>query len=226
MKQIAILSLVVLLFCACKQAPPTDGAAEGATAPVVTKDGDDSEAGHLTDEGDVEQAVCIEVELHPDSLSESSIKMEESRDALERQRQLTLDVSTPFPEHLWLSYRVVCRENFADRPVAFRFRVLAQTGRGDQRKEWDLGAFALVLGANAKKNGFEGKIDALAGSESVPETMLVKVLAEAHLMPEGADESTVDPQTATADDPADKTSAFPYLAPVRINFLAKEPAGE
>ena len=224
MKHIAILSLVALLFCACGKTP-TDGASEEAAGSLVVKKPAGTKAAHRTNEGDVEQTVGIEAQLHPDSASDS-ITLQESRDALERQRLLTVDVSPPFPDHLWLTYTIKCREVFADRPVALRFRIVAQTGRGEQRAEREVGTFAAVLDANARNNGFEGKVDVLEGAESVPETMLVKVLAEAHLMPDGTDETTVDPRTATGEGPADTTTALPYLAPVRVNFLAKEPAAE
>ncbi|MBN2309449.1 MAG: hypothetical protein JXR94_10790 [Candidatus Hydrogenedentes bacterium] len=210
-----ILALLVALG-ACKPPPPVpktdrpDGGAgaEGEAPPVVE-----------LNIGDVEQGIDIQARLAPESAS-ATITAEELGNKRDQVMLLTLKVSPPYPEELWVEYRVNAKRAFAERPVALRARVLVE-------REREIGSFSLVLGADARKNGFAKKIDILSGLEAIPETMEVIVSAEAFMMPAGTDEETLDPETAVSDE----SSKAIYQTAVRVNFepeaaAAAEGAGD
>ena len=70
-------------------------------------------------------------------------------------------------------------------------------------------------GTPALPRGFT--VNVLEGLSEVPDTMLIHVRADAWLMPEGTDESTLNPLTDTAPDQVTIMSN-----PVRINFVMEE----
>ena len=162
--------------------------------------------------GDVEQqCIHIEADLAPQSAS-PSIVVEKSEDRLKVLKIVTIDVSPPYPEELWLTYRVKSKKDLADHPVALRAKVIA-----DDR---EVGSFSLVLAEGAMKNTFEKQVNVLEGLDAVPESIGVRVAPLAVLFPEGTDPATIDPETAETDEMSEAI----YFAFVRVNFLPEADA--
>lgn len=157
--------------------------------------------------GDVEQlCLYIEADLAPQSAS-PSIAVTKIADRQDTVKIVTIDVSPPYPEELWLTYRVKSKKDLADHPVALRAKVIA-----DDR---EVGSFSLVLAGGATKNTFENQVNVFEGLDSVPESIGVRVAPVAALFPTGTDAATIDPETAETDE----MSGAIYFAFVRVNFL-------
>jgi hypothetical protein len=167
--------------------------------------------------GDVDQGINIEGRLaNADSLP-ATIMAEAFMHPTKRLDMLTIDIADPVPAQLDIAYTVRATREFADRPVVLRAVVI--------REETAIHGFNAVLGVAAQENEVNEIVDVFAGLTEMPETMLIRVEAEAHLMPIGTDESTLDAATATSDE---NTEAIKFN-PIRINILtqpgqAEEPA--
>ena len=151
----------------------------------------------------------------------------EVNDVITLKKTLTMCVATirpPYPPQLWLKVQIkVPRgKGFGKCPVAVRGAVLR-----DDTPIQDFGAVVaeeVIItepesGARLSPDTFE--VNALAGLEAPPETMLIHARAEALLMPEGTDVASVDPETVRVD-PGDTTTLLSN--PVRINFAPEAAA--
>jgi hypothetical protein len=206
-KWVFVLTLLAALG-ACKP-PPLDVEPEDAP-PESALPSDELAAEPELNIGDVEQGIDVEASLAPESKS-AQIVATQLTDKMGRVKILRLEVSPPYPRELWLDYKVNARRNFVERPAVLRGRMLADGKR-------ELASFALVLGSKATRNTFSTRINALEGVEAMPETLGIHVEAEALLLPEGTDEATIDPATASSDE----TSGAVYQTAVRINFAQLE----
>ena len=174
------------------------------------------------DPGDVDSGILINGKAMKESLTENV-----SVEYIETQRSTlsmtTITVNPPFPETLPLFFEIVSTRNFEERPVVMRVRAYRE-------KEWLGEEHGFVLGKEARSpktsdgspappRGFT--VDALADLTEIPDTMLLHARADAWLMPEGTDESELNPLTDTAPDQVAILSN-----PVRINFIKAEDAAQ
>jgi len=160
----------------------------------------------------VEHALHLTGALAPQSEA-ANVTADEMVSARSFVNLTTITVAPPYPEALWVTFRVKSTANFPDAPVALRTRIHIDQEVVD--------TFSMVLGADATKTSKEQAIDVLAHVAAAPETMLVHARADAVLLPEGTDPASVDPDTVTA--PPERTGTV-MSNPVRINFVSGEAA--
>lgn len=178
--------------------PPTP---EASLFPTPT------EAAHVVDIGDVEAGVRLEGILAERSQA-SNVEEERFETRKGDLMSTTITVRPPFPESLWLTFRVNASRGFRTAPVALRAKILVE--------EEERGGFTAVLDAEAARSVYEKTVDVLAGLEGPPETMLAYAQAEAVLLPEGTEAAMVAPATATG--PPERCATITGN-PVRINFV-------
>ncbi|MCP4644923.1 MAG: hypothetical protein GY851_31065 [bacterium] len=215
---------LALLAAACSPSAPQSDPAEPSEptaadpAPMVPMAPDPAVAEPEFNIGDVEQGIDIEAAVAPESTS-ARIGLDPlvSRDG--RVKILTLNVKAPYPEELWLTYAVNARTAFDKRPVVLRGRFLR-----DKRQE--LGTFAVVLGANAQRNEFITKVNILEGLDVAGETIGITVDAEALLLPEGTDVSTVDTASVTAPEAARSKALYHTTVVVYFEDAPAAPASD
>jgi hypothetical protein len=168
------------------------------------------------DLGDVDSGVTIDGKLAPESLAENVTAeyIETQRDTLS---MTTITVKEPFPEKVMVEFIVVASRDYVERPVVLRARAYREDTAYDDE-------YGYVLGKEARSGSdFQNRrftVDALEGLAEIPDTVLLHARADAWLMPEGTDETTLNSMTDTAPDRVSLMSN-----PVRINFV-KEGAAQ
>jgi hypothetical protein len=160
------------------------------------------------DIGDVEALARIEATAAKQSRG-PGVTVGELRDLRERVNLVNVQLVQPYPEHFWLTVRITAAKTFGKTPVAVRAHVMAE--------DREVGSLATVFGETPWNQTVEKDVDVFAGLQSFPETMLVTVQPEGLLMPEGTDETKIDPLTATASPERITKSIF--ANPVRIDFV-------
>jgi hypothetical protein len=191
------------LFSACdpgntqEEAAGPAGAGAGAPIPAPTDD----------NIGDLEQAVRFDVGVAAQSKG-PNIKAKSLEDPTGRLNLLTLKVSPPYPEELWLNFELSSKRAFKKNPGVLRVRIVDG--------ETVLDEFGAVIGDTSIPSVSERTVNVLAAREEIPESMLVTIKVEALLMPEGTDPSTIDPMTAETTE--DRYSQAVETPPIRVNF--------
>jgi len=200
-------------LAACKPVSQTDDRNDSSNAwkeaPTVTPEGADGvplAAARGLDIGDVEAAVSIE-----GVLAEKSQAPNVAVDELVSMRgdldMTTVTVAPPYPEELWITFRVTSDKTFKERPVVLRAKV-EQDGRIAER-------LLVVLDAESTKTPGETTVEVMSHVQGPPKAILLHAQGEVFFLPEGA-----DPQTVAI--PPEETGAV-LSNPVRINFTpAKE----
>lgn len=208
-------ALVLLAACDSKprQAPLPNAAAPAEAAATSNK----------VDIGTVEQSVSIELTIAEVDLPEG-VKLEELRTPRRELTMVTATVPAPVPSQLIVSATVRSTTAFIQRPVAGRATIYREQGLGGPGATPEpLGTFNFVLGRYANVTQLpdgtprrlpETQVDAFAGLKPPPDTMLLYAKAELIYLPEGTDEASVDPATATAL-PAETTMRMSN--PLRVN---------
>lgn len=203
MIRIALALTLTLGMAACsKPAPTAAPSATGEEAGPATK----SAAIRRLDIGDVEAHVSLALRVS----AESKTPEVNASEDWSRRKRLSLantDVTQPFPESLWLALEIDSQHAFTTESV-----LLTTTIYVDDK---EVGTFTDILGADAPNKTIIHKVDALAGLDVLPETMLARAEAKATLYLDKKPED-IDPETAerlpawTADLPSN---------PMRINFI-------
>ena len=202
MKRIAVVFLLLGSLVTCGPRQPAEPPATGTIGlPPAT-----SGAEHEINIGDVEATVRILGTLAPESEA-PNITVQTYEHALVVDLA-TITVSPPFPDELKVLFTTRGLRSFGVTPVAVRAKVFV-----DKKEVY---SYALKFGLRAEYERPEEVVDVLAGLETIPDTMLVHVEAEAVLMPEGTNEVSLDPLTATASIERRTTIRS---NPVRINFV-------
>jgi hypothetical protein len=212
------ISLSVLLVgCNALIQPDEDEDATDKATPQSIFAEDTATAAKALDIGDVEQTTALNITLS-DRSTASNVQVEQMLESkLDRVALLTITVTPPYPEQLWLSPMLKTREGFDENPVVWR-------GEFIRDGEVVIDEFALLLNERFHKEYPLPDFDALAGLDTVPESMLIEVRPEALLFPPDTDAGTIDPDTANLDDPARRaTYGALYTTTVRIAFEG-EPA--
>lgn len=223
----ALLATAALNGCNALIEPAGDDDDTAGESPQSIFAEDTATAAKALDIGDVEQTTALNITLS-DRSTASNVQVEQMLESkLDRVALLTVTVRPPYPSHLWLSPMLKTREGFDENPVVWR-------GAYVRDDEQVLGEFALLLNERFHKEYPLADFDAMAGIESVPESMLIEVRPEALLFPPDTDAGTIDPETADLDDPARKAAyGALYTTTVRIAFegrrsgpdeVAEEPA--
>ena len=210
MKRIFLVVLIACVTGGCDGGPPPPGEGPGdtAVAPPMAAPTEDNI-------GDLEQMVLLEAAVAEQSRG-PNIETTPLVDATGRMNYLTIDVSPPFPDELWLDIRVRARRSFPRNPGVLRIAIRD----GDEV----LDTFGTVVGRTSTPSVPEHSVNVLAARETIPETMLIALDVEALLMPEGTDPDTVDPMTAEV--PESRFSRALPTPPVRINFEGAPAAPE
>ncbi len=212
MKRHAAIIVALMAISAC-EAPkpwsPYDDQGDGtkdtsASAPLAT-------VAPGIDIGDAEQGVFVEAKIAPESMN-ASVKAEEIQDFRKFATKLTVDVSPPAPTEFWIDYTVRCSRDFVERPVVLRADIKVD----DQTVD----TIVAVLGANARKNTYTKKLNLLKTFPSPPSTLLATVTGTLLLMPEGAAEGTINPETAESSI----SSMALQATPVRWNVVQADAA--
>ena len=205
MKRFLIVGCLMVLLAGC-----------GPMAPVKPKPGqggpetrDQSSVEKNTTIGDVEFAVHFN-----GTLDDRSKAPNITENTLMNPRKYvdltTITVKPPYPESLWITFTSSSTKSFRDTPAALRATVYIDDTAVD--------SFTVIMGADASRQKETYSLDVLQKAGSVPKTALVRVQAEALLLPEGTDPATVDPATMTVS--ADRKGTV-MSNPVRINFVAE-----
>jgi hypothetical protein len=164
--------------------------------------------------GDVEAQFEILARL-PEGWSHPRVETELFGDRRADVQYLRLRLLPPYPESLPVRFTLSGEEQFADTPVVFRVDI----ERGDEV----ISEFNAVMGKDARTAIVEQTVDVMAGwTPPAGDSVLVMARAEALLMPEGTDETTINPGTATTT-PARTTEV--RSNPVRLQFV-EAPAPE
>lgn len=201
-----IVALVVLSACKPdKPWSPDDETGFDPSAPSVSPSEPVVEKINI---GDAEQGIWIEGRLVPESIPESAVN-EEVENRRQRLAIVNVTLKRPLPEQLQAQYTVNLTRDFDEAPVVLRANVLVN--------DTVVGTILEVLGAKARKVKREITVDLLSAFDEVPDTFLAKVEGELVLMPEGTDESTIDPVSATSNS----TSRAIQSNPIRVDV---EPA--
>ena len=209
MRYLMLLLLPAMAVAGCGGKPSPPPAANPA-APAATV----APEAHELDIGDVETAITLQGVLAPESRA-GGIKVDTLEGRNKAIVMATVHVAPPPPRELWFEYSVKSLQPFPDRPVALRFSVLRSIGPQDD----PIAEYAVVLGADAHLASDPPRsvrVNALAGLDSMPESMLLHVRGELILLPPGAGPASVDPRSVTAG-PDDVSSAL-QCNPVRIEL--------
>lgn len=213
----ALVAAAVVSGCNALIQPAEDGQKKAEDAPQSIFAEDTAAAAKALDIGDVEQTTALNITLS-DRSTASNVQVEQMLESkLDRVALLTITVTPPYPEQLWLSPMLKTREGFDENPVVWR-------GEFVRDGEVVIDEFALLLNERFHKEYPLPDFDALAGLDTVPGSMLIEVRPEAMLFPPDTDAATIDPDTANLDDPARRaTYGALYTTTVRIAFEG-EPA--
>ncbi len=207
MKPMLVVFLLISGLVACnahESREPDEGSAIGL--PPAT-----SGAEHEVNIGDVEAQVRILGTLAPQSEADNvQVQVYEHGPVID---MATVTVNPPYPTELNVVFTTRALRDFPVTPVVVRAKVLV-----DKR---EIGSYATKFGVRATFEEREDVVDVLAGLDTIPESMLVHVEAEAVLMPQGTDEASVDPLTATAS--VERRTVI-RSNPVRINFVGGQEA--
>ena len=126
----------------------------------------------------------------------------------------TVTVALPYPEELWITFRVTSDKTFKERPVVLRAKV-DQDGRIAAR-------FLVVLDAEATKTPGETSVEVLSHVQGPPKAALLHAQGEVFFLPEGADPQNVGDLEALSM-PREEVGAV-LSNPVRINFTSAKEA--
>ncbi len=213
MKRTLIFVLSLLVLHACKPEKPwspsrdESGKDNPPLNPAVS-----SVLPHTVDIGDAEQGIYLEGTISPESLSDS-VHEEKTESRRGRMAIVNVTITPPVPDKLWATYLIKCTREFTERPVVLRAQIMVE-GKS-------VGSIEVVLGKDARTNEFATSVDLLSQFDQVPASFLATVEGELLLMPEGIDESTINPETATSDI---VSKAVEYN-PIRVD-IEGAPAGE
>lgn len=174
---------------AASSAPSPDGGA-ALPQPAIER---------LPDIGDVESSVSCELILAPEH-ADAGWDVKELRDHRKQLSLVTVAASSP-TETLKVQCTVTSVNSFPLTPVAIRGRLLREIAPGEREP---IGEFSLVAGAMAHELPARGNdlppatwtFDALAGLETLPDSILLTVETTLMQTPAGTDEATLDAATA------------------------------
>lgn len=165
------------------------------------------------DLGDVDSGISIKGKLAPESLAEN-VTAEYIETLRETLSMTTITVKAPFPEKVMVEFTVLPSRDYVERPVVLRARAYREDTAYDGEYGYVLGKEAR-FGSDSQNRRFT--VDALEGLAEIPDTLLLHARADAWLMPEGTDETTLNPMTDTSPDRVSLMSN-----PVRINFVKED----
>lgn len=207
MKRLLVFACVVLLLHSCKPEKPWSPDDDPSLSPDGgSGTGTDTIAPVKVDIGDAEQGVFI-VGTIDESSKTSTVAVEEIKNRRDRMAIVNVSVAAPVPEQLWANYTLQCFRDFPDTPVVLRAKVMVE-GKA-------VGSISAVIGKGAQRREFSTKVDLLSQFDQVPQTFLATVEGELLLMPEGTDEASVVPETATSS----LVSRALLFNPMRVNIV-------
>lgn len=216
MKLIPVLALLAIALCGCGEksvvvsdTPPASSAPIAATTISTEKN-----------VGDVEATVGVELALAQGA--PPTVLAEELRNAQKKLNMLTVTVSPPKPDELWIAITLKPSEDFPDRPAALRGKVFREVTK-DTKVE--IATFQTVLDGHASPSSrrdpagtyfpLEFRADAVKDLTELPPTMLIYAEVEAYMAPPETDPATIDPATYTTG-PEDRGNLLSN--PVRVNY--------
>jgi len=170
-----------------------------ATAPLVVN------VEEKTNIGDAEQGLWIEARLTPESITPGMVN-DEIENRRGRLAIVNVTIPPPVPETLHAIYTINATRDFEKTPVVLRAQVMVDG--------MPVGSIHDVFGADAMIKDLQVTVDLFSAFEQVPDSFLGTVEGELLLMPEGTDESTIDPATATST----ATSKAIQFNPIRVNI--------
>ncbi len=216
MKRILILALISGLSSACQPSAP------GPSAPGPAEPVGEEEVVHEIDLGDVEQAFHFNITL-PERSKAPNVTVEENADFYQRVNYTEIHVTPPIPEELWLDVVLRCKDDLKGNPIVLRGKYLvAETQEPTQTRE--VQPFALLFAEKGFREIPQGSIEILQGFDSAPDSICVRVEAEALMLPRDMDLTTVDPATVTTS-PDRVTEAITGTVVV-VNFEQAETPAE
>jgi len=212
MKRLLLLTLSLLLLHACKPEKPWSPAEDknGGENPLLNA-AVNTALPISIDIGDAEQGVYLEATIAPESLADN-VKQDKIKSGRDRLAIVNVKVTPPVPDKLWATYAIKCTRDFAERPVVLRARIMVE-GK-------PVGSIEALLGKVARRSAFATNVDLLSKFDKVPASFLATIDGELILLPEGTDESTVNPETATSDI----TSKAVECNPIRVDIEGATPA--
>ena len=208
--------VAIFVLCACDPNPSAEVTANPTETPATP-------VALVIEEtsiniGDVEAVVSIALTVSTESRGpQVSVEDIITPNAREILGMSNVTVTAPYPETLVAAIGVFSVDNFADRPVALRGKIL--------REGTQIGTFSTVLGKYATGRVPAGVVpmpklaftaDVFQGMSTMPDTMLIFAEVEAFLLPSGTDESTVDPLTVTTSV---ENKTVIRSNPMRVDFV-------
>lgn len=203
-------------LCGCTvrtaPAPQADPNAPGAAAPALVVEGPNI--------GDIEHGLSIEITVQ-ESLAPEGVEVDELR-SFTGALNLATGTVPPGADRLPALVSIAPRFNAGSRPVALRGTVL--------RDDDPIAAFELLVAPDGPRllhvNGaplpdLHFTVDALHGLGAVPETMLLHVSVDVHMLPADTDPDAVDVATVEAV-PTARTTVLSN--PLRVNRAPEAPA--
>lgn len=207
MKRVLVsLAVVLVALSACKpdkpwspDDPPDLNDEDPAIAPLVVN------VEEKTNIGDAEQGLWIEARLTPESITPGMVN-DEIENRRNRLAIVNVTIPPPVPETLHAIYTVNATREFEKTPVVLRAQVLVDGT--------PVGSIHEVFGNDARKKDVQVTVDLFSAFEQIPDSFLATVDGEVLLMPEGTDESSIDPSTAMSS----ATSKAIQFNPIRVNI--------
>ena len=200
------LSVVVALMAACS--PPSPPADAGAgEAPLAPSENPIPKTLSNVTIGEVEMAMRFVIRLHEDSagplIREKVVETRKNMVAI-----VTLDVSAPYPEHLWVSVQLGSLMSLPGHVLHWKAKVLVDDSVVD--------TFESVVGRHARaemKTNFR-KVDIFNGLHEKGGSVLVRGESEMSLFVD-TNEDNFDPLTAKAPE---SMKVVILSNPLRVNF--------
>ncbi len=162
------------------------------------------------DVGDIESMLTLYATIDDQSKS-PAVAVNEMVDVRGKVDMVTLDVTPPAPQELWVAIKVSSKSAFNEGPVVLHCKVM--------RDNDTIQTFDCVGGRDPVLNPDGCKVNVLSGLPSAPATMLVHAEAEVILLPAGTDPGTINPAEVKGGP---DTTGVVLSNPVRINLKSEE----
>ena len=207
------IGLLVGAFASCNPTSPSESLRQrlsespldGTAAPVV------SDAGpHTFDMCDAEMSIEITAVVAEDARA-ANISVDELINMKKELDLVTVDVTPPFPEELWLTFLVETKRDLGQTAVALRADVYRDKAVVD--------AFGVAIGGQSETDRFEYRVNALEGLDPAAKRTVIYAQADIVLLPQDADVGALDINAAVA---AAGDKGVVLSNPVCINFKDAE----
>lgn len=207
------IGLLVGVFASCNPTSPSESLRQrlsespaGGTATPLASDA----APHTFDMCDAEMSIEIKVVVADDAHA-ANISVDELINMKKELDLVTVDVTPPYPEKLWLTFLVETKPMLGQTAVALRADVYRDNEVVD--------AFGVAIGGQSETDRFEYQLNALEGLGPAAKKTVIYAQADIVILAQDADVDALDINTAVA---AAGEKGVVLSNPVCINFKDAE----